>query len=57
MGCGEECAFMPGVKIEDWDLPDPAGKPIDFMRNIRDEIENRVVSLIKDFGSRSRLET
>ncbi|MCD4764102.1 MAG: NAD(P)H-dependent oxidoreductase [Desulfobacterales bacterium] len=57
MGCGEECAFMPGVKIEDWNLPDPTGKPIDFMRNIRDEIENRVVSLIKDFGSRSRLET
>jgi len=57
MGCGEECAFMHGVKTEDWNLPDPAGKPIDFMRNIRDEIENRVVSLIKNFGSRSRLET
>lgn len=57
MGCGEECTFMPGVKIEDWNLPDPTGKPIDFMRNIRDEIENRVVGLIKDFGSRSRLET
>ena len=49
MGCGEECPFLPGVKIEDWDLPDPAGKPIDFMRNVRDEIENRVVSLIKNF--------
>jgi arsenite transporter/arsenate reductase (thioredoxin) len=50
MGCGEECAFMPGVKIEDWNLPDPAGKPIDFMRNIRDEIENRVVGLIKNLN-------
>ncbi len=49
MGCSEECAFMPGVKIEDWNLPDPAGKPIDFMHNVRDEIENRVVRLIKDF--------
>ncbi|MDL1967538.1 MAG: NAD(P)H-dependent oxidoreductase [Deltaproteobacteria bacterium] len=49
MGCGEECPFMPGVKIKDWDLPDPAGKPIDFMRNIRDEIEKKVVGLIKDF--------
>jgi arsenate reductase len=48
MGCGEECAFMRGVKIEDWNLPDPSGKPIDFMRKIRDEIENRVVRLIKD---------
>jgi multimeric flavodoxin WrbA len=57
MGCGEECAFMHGVKTENWNLPDPTGKPIDFMRNIRDEIENRVVGLIKDFGSRSRLET
>jgi multimeric flavodoxin WrbA len=56
MGCGEECAFMPGVKIEDWNLPDPTGKPIDFMRNIRDEIENRVVGLIKDnpYGIKSK---
>ena len=56
MGCGEECAFMPGVKIEDWNLPDPAGKPIDFMRNIRDEIENRVVGLIKGnpYGIKSK---
>ncbi|MCJ7616471.1 MAG: flavin reductase, partial [Desulfobacterales bacterium] len=49
MGCGEECPFLPGVKTEDWDLPDPTGKPIDFMRNIRDEIENRVVSLLNNF--------
>jgi len=49
MGCGEKCSFLPGVRTEDWDLPDPAGKPIDFMRNIRDEIEKKVVSLIKDF--------
>jgi multimeric flavodoxin WrbA len=56
MGCGEECAFMHGVKTEDWNLPDPAGKPIDFMRNIRDEIENRVVGLIKDnpYGIKSK---
>ncbi|MDL2122584.1 MAG: NAD(P)H-dependent oxidoreductase [Deltaproteobacteria bacterium] len=56
MGCGEECAFMHVVKTEDWNLPDPAGKPIDFMRNIRDEIENRVVGLIKDnpYGIKSK---
>jgi arsenate reductase len=47
MGCGEECAFIPGVKREDWNLPDPSGKPIDFMRKIRDEIEKKVVRLIK----------
>jgi len=45
MGCEEECPFVPGAKILDWDLPDPSGKPIDFMRNVRDEIEKRV----KDF--------
>jgi arsenate reductase len=56
MGCGEECAFMPGVKIEEWNLPDPAGKPIYFMRHIRDEIEKKVVRLIKDnpYGIKSK---
>jgi arsenate reductase (thioredoxin) len=47
MGCKEECPFMPGVIVEDWDLPDPAGKPIEFMRSIRDEIEDRVKKLIE----------
>ena len=46
MGCGEEYPFLPEVKIEDWNLPDPAGKTIDFMRDVRDEIEKRVVKLI-----------
>jgi multimeric flavodoxin WrbA len=48
MGCGEECPFVPGAQILDWDLSDPAGKPLDFMRQVRDEIENRVKSLIKE---------
>jgi multimeric flavodoxin WrbA len=48
MGCGEECPFVPGAQILDWDLPDPAGKPLDFMRQVRDEIENRVKRLIKE---------
>ncbi len=47
MGCGEECPFVPGAQMLDWDLPDPAGKPLDFMRQVRDEIENRVKNLIK----------
>ena len=46
MGCGEECPFIPGVQYENWDLPDPAGKPIEFMRTVRDEIEKRVKHLI-----------
>ncbi|MGD9080710.1 MAG: NAD(P)H-dependent oxidoreductase [Desulfobacterales bacterium] len=48
MGCGEECPFVPGAQMLDWDLPDPAGKPPDFMRQVRDEIENRVNNLIKE---------
>ncbi len=48
MGCEEECSFTPKVKAEDWNLPDPSDKSMDFMRNVRDEIENRVVNLIKE---------
>ena len=47
MGCGEECPYVPGATVKDWDLPDPAGKSIDFMRTVRDEIEKRVKGLIK----------
>jgi multimeric flavodoxin WrbA len=45
MGCGEACPFVPGASVEDWDLPDPAGKSIDFMRQVRDEIERRVMDI------------
>ncbi|MGD8666270.1 MAG: NAD(P)H-dependent oxidoreductase [Desulfobacterales bacterium] len=48
MGCGEECPFVPGARMLDWDLADPAGKPLDFMRQTRDEIENRVKSLLDE---------
>ena len=47
MGCGEECPYVPRATVKDWDLPDPAGKSIDFMRTVRDEIEERVKGLIK----------
>jgi protein-tyrosine-phosphatase len=50
MGCGEECPFVPGAQMLDWDLPDPAGKPPDFMRQVRDEIENNVKNLIKELA-------
>jgi multimeric flavodoxin WrbA/protein-tyrosine-phosphatase len=50
MGCGEECPFVPGAKMLDWDLPDPAGKPPEFMRQVRDEIENNVKNLIKELA-------
>ena len=46
MGCREACPAIPGAKHEDWALDDPAGQSIDFMRNIRDEIEKKVLNLI-----------
>ena len=48
MGCGEECPFVPGARMIDWDLPDPAGKSIEFMRDVRDNIEKSVQDLIKE---------
>jgi multimeric flavodoxin WrbA len=50
MGCGEECPFVPGAQMLDWDLSDPAGKPLDFMRQVRDEIENRVMNLTDELS-------
>ena len=46
MGCKEECPVVPGAEMLDWELQDPAGKPVEFMREIRDDIENRVKKLI-----------
>jgi len=48
MGCKEQCPLVPDARILDWDLADPAEKPIEFMREIRDDIEKRVTELIKD---------
>jgi multimeric flavodoxin WrbA/protein-tyrosine-phosphatase len=46
MGCGEQCPLVPGVRREDWDLPDPAGQPIEIMRTLRDRIEAQVKAFI-----------
>ncbi|PVU98626.1 hypothetical protein BB559_001435 [Furculomyces boomerangus] len=55
MGCGEKCPYVPGVKIIDWDLEDPKNKPIERVREIRDEIENRVIDFIKTgYGSEQK---
>jgi arsenate reductase (thioredoxin) len=48
MGCGDTCPFVPGRRYEDWALPDPAGKAIDEVRPIRDEIEKRVRQLLTE---------
>ena len=48
MGCGDECPFFPGKRYEDWVLEDPAGKGVDSVRPIRDEIKARVEQLITE---------
>ena len=48
MGCGDACPFYPGKRYEDWVLDDPAGQDIDFVRKVRDEIKNRVESLLAE---------
>jgi arsenate reductase len=48
MGCGDACPFYPGKRYLDWDLEDPAGKPIEAVRRIRDEIDRRVHALISE---------
>jgi len=46
MGCGDECPFVPGLRRDDWPIPDPKGKDAAQVRYIRDEIETRVRKLI-----------
>jgi len=46
MGCGDACPIYPGKRYEDWDLEDPAGKEIETVRRIRDEIDDRVRKLV-----------
>jgi arsenate reductase len=48
MGCGDACPVYPGKRYVDWDLPDPAGRPIREIREIRDEIDRRVRVLLKE---------
>ena len=48
MGCGDTCPLVPGTRYEDWPLDDPAGRSVDAVRPIRDEIERRVRQLLAD---------
>jgi protein-tyrosine-phosphatase len=47
MGCGDTCPIFPGKRYEDWELEDPAGKGVDSVRPIRDEIKRRVLGLLE----------
>ena len=46
MGCGDACPIYPGKRYEDWQLDDPAGQPLEQVRLIRDQIDQRVRALI-----------
>jgi arsenate reductase len=48
MGCGDECPYIPGKRYIEWELPDPKGRPLDEVREIRDDIARRIDSLLAD---------
>lgn len=50
MGCGDACPVLPGKRYMDWELEDPAGKGVEEVRPVRDEIERRVRALMAELG-------
>ena len=48
MGCGDACPVFPGVRYEDWPLEDPAGQAIEFVRQVRDQIDLKVRTLVSE---------
>lgn len=50
MGCGDQCPVVPGARRDDWPLDDPKGTPLDQVRMIRDDIRDRIRSLIEREG-------
>ena len=53
MGCGDACPVFPGRRYLDWDLADPAGKALDEVRSIRDDIDRRVRALLSELTASS----
>ena len=51
MGCGDACPVFPGKRYEDWELTDPAGQPIEVVRQVRDEIRSRVEKLVGELST------
>src|SRR3712207_3924895 len=54
LGCGDTCPVFPGKRYEDWAVDDPAGKALDEVRRIRDEIDARVRSLVAELTAELR---
>ena len=50
MGCGDECPVVPGLRRDDWPLEDPKGKPVARVREIRDDVRERVIALLRREG-------
>jgi protein-tyrosine-phosphatase len=50
MGCGDACPVIPGRRYSDWSVADPAGKSVDEIRPIRDELGRRVRALLEELG-------
>ena len=50
MGCGDACPVLPGKRYVDWELPDPAGRPLDEVRALRDEIAGRLAALERELS-------
>ena len=53
MGCGDTCPYFPGTRYEDWPLDDPAGRPVEEVRIIRDAIDDRVRRLLVELVDQS----
>jgi arsenate reductase (thioredoxin) len=51
MGCGDDCPYIPGRRYIDWELDDPAGRPLDDVRRIRDDIDARVEALLTELDT------
>jgi arsenate reductase (thioredoxin) len=50
MGCGEACPHVPGLRRDDWPLEDPKGKPVERVREIRDDVRGRIAELVRREG-------
>lgn len=50
MGCGDACPVVPGVRRDDWPLPDPKGQPVECVRAIREDVRARIASFIAANG-------
>jgi protein-tyrosine-phosphatase len=48
MGCGDDCPILPGKERLDWEITDPAGQDLDFVRRVRDEIRLRVEEFLRE---------